>query len=236
MLLFVLVIFFVLYMYVIPKYNLGNIFFGDIPVLYNTEFAQFFYKQSLLFDTKDGLPPPFAHHQLSRVHFVKGELFLALYHCNQELEFYPDHVNAYYIQGLTLGYMNRERDAIQSFEKFLEYIPDSWAAMNDKAWLHFRLGEIDEALATIIPAAQTDPHNPWVLNTVGVLLLNKKSYTEAQNAFSHAIEITNEMSPDEWGRAYPGNSPRIYETGLDAMKVMLRSNLVLASSYTQVGE
>ena len=35
------------------------------------------------------------------------------------------------------------------------------------------------------------------------------------------------MTEEAWGKAYPGNDPRIYKTGLQAMKLSVESNLKL---------
>lgn len=216
---------FVAYIFLVPKFLLGNIFFGDVPVLYNTSVAHFFYNQAIRFDSKMDLPPPYVHYQLSRIYFINGDSLRSLIEAGNELRFYPDHVHTNYIKGLTLGYMGMEREAILAFAKFLEYKPDSWAARNDKAWLHFRLGEIDKAMETIIPAVETNPGNPWVMNTFGVLLMNHRLYDEAKNALTSAQMTASTLTSEQWGIAYPGNSPKIYDQGLDAMRLSIQQNL-----------
>jgi tetratricopeptide (TPR) repeat protein len=204
--------------------RLGNLFFGKVPALYNVTLAQFFFERAAypLFGTAE----PYAHYQLSRTHFIQGNLDVAVSEIQKEIEVYPDHVRAYYILGLTYGYQNEEEKAIEAFSKFIEANPDSWAARNDKAWLQFRLGNITGALLTITPVAQ-DTDNPWVQNTYGTLLLNKKRYAEAEEAFLNAKRVTDTMDENTWGQAYPGNDPRIYGTGLNAMKLSIANNLQL---------
>ncbi len=142
------------------------------------------------------------------------------------MEAYPEHWRTYYIIGLTLGYMNREEEAIENFGKFIGWKPESWAARNDKAWLEFRIGDIDAGLTTIGPVTHLT-ENAWVQNTYGVLLMNKKRYSEAEEAFNYAKEAVSRLTGKEWGKAYPGNDPRIYGIGLNAMKLSIESNLVL---------
>ncbi len=206
-------------------FRIGNIFFGDMPSLYNVKFAEFFYTRAVhpLF----GKAPEFAYHQLSRTHFIQGELELSLEEAYTEIEMYPEHVQTYYIIGLTLGYLNREREAIDAFGKFIEYKPGSWAARNDRAWLQFRIGDIDGAMETIIPIVSIHQTNPWVQNTYGTLLLNKERYEEAKEAFSLAKQSADQMTEESWGRAYPGNDPRIYATGLNGMRLSIENNLRL---------
>ena len=197
------------------NYKLGNIFFGKIPKLYNVYLAQEFFRHSAY--PIIGNSAPYAHHQLSRIYFIKGGLSLALEEAKKEIETYPDHLATYYIIGLTYGYMNREEDAIDAFSKYIDAYPESWAGRNDKAWLEFRLGDIDGALETIKPVANIIG-NPWIQNTYGTLLMNKKRYKEAKEAFTYSQNTVRVMTEESWGSAYPGNDPRIYSTGLQAMK------------------
>ncbi len=202
----------------------GNLFFGKVSTLYNVNLAQFFFTQSSypLF----GKPAEYAHYQLSRTYFIKGNLDIALSEVQKEIELYPDHTRAYYILGLTYGYMNQEEKAIDAFSTFIENNPTSWAALNDKAWLQFRIGDINGALETIKPVARAET-SPWIQNTYGTLLMNKKRYSEARTAFLNAKKAVDAMDEETWGKAYPGNDPRIYATGLRAMKLSIESNLKL---------
>lgn len=201
----------------------GNFFFGNKPQFYNIHAAQFFFSHAAFPVLGD--PEPYALYQLSRTHFIKGEFDDALKRAEEELRYYPEHFHTFYIKGLTLGYMHREHEAIESFAQFLEHKPNSWAARNDKAWLHFRIGEVDEAMETIIPAAQAHPGNPWVMNTFGVLLMNQGLLDEAERALAQAAQNAEALTPEEWGKAYPGNSPSIYSMGVEAMRASIASNL-----------
>lgn len=203
----------------------GNLFFGKVPALYNVTLARFFFERSAY--PFFGDPAPYAHYQLSRTYFIQGSLGSAVEEAEKELEAYPDNKRAYYILGLTYGYLNQEKKAIEAFGKFIEWQPDSWAARNDKAWLEFRIGDIDAALATIEPVSDKK-YNPWVQNTYGTVLLNKKRYKEAKEAFLNAKKSTDTMTAEAWGGAYPGNDPRIYGTGLNAMKKSIEGNFKLA--------
>lgn len=210
------------------NYKIGNIFFGKVSKLYNVTLAKFFFVESAY--PIYGKAVPYAHYQLSRTYFIQGKLDLAISEAEIELELYPKNTRTYYILGLTYGYMlGREKEAIDSFSKFIESHPMSWAARNDKAWLQFRIGDIDGALTTIEPIAH-DIKNPWVQNTYGTLLLNKKRYSEAKEAYLNAKRITDVMTETSWGVAYPGNDPRVYSVGLNAMKLSIRNNLTLLES------
>jgi tetratricopeptide (TPR) repeat protein len=204
-------------------YRVGNVFFGGVPVLYNVNLAQYFFLYAAY--PIVGKAPSYAHHQLSRTYFIQGQLPISVNEALKEMEIYPENVRTNYILGLTYGYMNREVEAIEAFSKFIKANPTSWAARNDKAWLQFRIGEVEGALATIEPVSQV--MNPWVQNTYGTLLLNLERKEEAKQAFLKAKELVEAMSPESWGIAYPGNDPRIYETGLSAMKSSIAANLAI---------
>lgn len=204
--------------------NLGNTFFGGIPKLYNLQLAHFFFKQSANPIAAEAVP--FAHYQLSRTYFIQGKLDEALQEAKKELKFYPAHTRAYYILGLTYGYMNQEEKAIDAFAKFIEAHPETWAARNDKAWLEFRIGRTEDAIATIAPVTHLRT-NPWVQNTYGALLMNLGFYEDAYEAFQYAKNNATQMTEEAWGVAYPGNDPRIYETGLNAMRLSIENNLAI---------
>jgi tetratricopeptide (TPR) repeat protein len=215
----------IVYTFFLPpvQYELGNVFFGKYERFYNVDRAQYFYTNA----TRGawGKVPEFAHYQLSRTYFIKGFFKRSIEEANKEIALYPNNKRTYYILGLTYGYMNREEEAIAAFSQFIEAYPDSWAARNDKAWLQFRIGDIEGALETIEPVATN--LNPWVQNTYGTILLNLGRTSEAEQAFLQAGQNATILTPEGWGTAYPGNDPRVYETGLNAMKRSIESNLEL---------
>lgn len=221
---FLLFIFIILFSNSSTWLAIGNIFFGRITQLHNVHLAQFFYTNSAY--PPFGKPSVYAHYQLGRTYFIQGRLNPALDEFNQELSLYPENKRSYYMIGLTYGYLNQEEQAIDAFQKFIDWKPETWAGRNDKAWLEFRIGKIDDALTTMKPVInQTD--NPWVQNTYGVLLMNKKRYPEAKQAFQYALDAANKLTPIEWGNTYPGNDPRVYAIGLEAMKKSIKENIIL---------
>lgn len=221
------------YTEIVSKSFLGETFFGGVPTLYNPTFARFFYNQSLLFDGKGGKPEPYIYYQLARIDFIEGHLDDSIAKLHKELEIFPENNHTYYILGLTLGYMNKEQEAIDAFTKYVDTHPNTWAGRNDKAWLQFRLGDVDAALTTILPAYTMYPDNPWVLNTYGVLQMNKKNYKEAQKALSKGSLIAEKLTEEAWGKAYPGNDPRIYATGLSAMRTSFTTNLQIVNNILE---
>jgi len=222
---FVVLCVFSIYILVLPNIHmkLGSTFFGGNPSLYNIDFAQLFFKFAAYSPVTK--PPEFAHYQLSRTFFIQGQLDRALYEAYEELRFYPDNVRTYYILGLTYGYLNQEREAILAFSEFIKKHPSSWAARNDMAWLQFRIGDVEGAYITIKPVVWID--NPWVQNTYGTIMMNLGDYEAAEEAFLKAQQVASRMTEQEWGRAYPGNDPRIHAVGLQAMLKSISTNLMI---------
>lgn len=206
----------------IVNYKIGGLFFGQVPKLYNVNLAQFFFTQAA--NPIIGTTPQYSNYQLARTYFIQGKLQETLTEAYKEIELYPTSTKTYYMLGLTYGYMGQERKAIEMFSIYIDKVPTSWAARNDKAWLQFRIGDIDGALVTLEPVTHLT-NVIWVQNSYGVMLLNKGRYPEAKKAFTYAEKIAETMTPESWGIAYPGNDPRIYTTGLQAMKTSIENNL-----------
>ena len=210
-------------------YRLGNLFFGAVPFLYHVDLAQRLYAHAaypLL-----GSAPRYAHYQLSRTYFIQGQFQSALAETEQELTKYPDNYQTYYIIGLTYAYMSMETEAIAAFSKFIEVYPENTAARNDKAWLQFRIGDLEGALATIEPVSHVA--TPWVQNTYGVLLMNAGRYEEAAVALDQAALLVSGMVPADWGSGYPGNDPRIYTQGLASFAESITANQALLAELQQ---
>ena len=151
----------------------------------------------------------------------------ALLEINQELYYYPDHYKSHYIKGLILGFMNREKEGVEEFSLFLQAQPNSWAAHNDKAWLQWRDGDGDGALATIREVGKAYTTNPWIANTFGVMLYNNKQYEEALIVLSRGKALADTMNLSDWNKGYPGNDPRIYAQGLEEMRASFNKNIEL---------
>ena len=213
-------------LYELPAFafQTGNLFFGGIKPLYNLELANKAF-QVATHPLLQKLPPRYAHYQLARTYFVKGENDKALDEIKKELEVYPQDTTAYYVLGLIYGFTGRSHEGIEAFSKYIDANPRTWAARNDKAWLQFRIGDIDGALVTIEPIVKQFPYTPWVQNTYCSLLINTTRYAEAKKVCNHAKTLIDKMTEKDWGHAYPGNDPRIYGEGLEAMRSSINENL-----------
>ena len=170
-----------------------------------------------------GKPSEWANHQLARIAFVSGDQNTALDYINKEIEYYPDNMNAYYMKGLILGFMNNDHMAIETF-KYYTSKTHTWAGHNDLAWLQFKIGDYQGAFDTIDKVYKDNPNNIWVLNTRAIALYNLKRYKEAQADIDNALRNYKTFTPERWGASYPGNNPKIYDEGYAQMGKSLDDN------------
>jgi tetratricopeptide (TPR) repeat protein len=198
----------------------GSVFFGH--PFYNLTLAKGFYKLSLF-----PKPREYSHYQLARIAFVQGDSKTTLIELEKEEALYPENSKIHYLRGLTYGYTGLYARGAEEFDLYIAQNPKTWAGRNDKAWLLLTTGKYVEALHTITPALFLYPDNPWVNNTYGVVMMNLGEYEIAKNAFLTAQKSANLYTEKEWGIAYPGNDPRIYGEGLDAMKKTISENIRL---------
>ena len=210
-------------------YIIGNTAFAS-PVLgfsfYNIETAE----KYLTLASYAPSPREWTNYQISRINFVKGDFQRAEYFANKELELYPNNCRTHYIRGLTYGYIERIDAAIADFERFNICFPYTWAGTNDLAWFYFRKGDTKKVITLIDDTLKHNENaatSPWLQNTYGVALMNEGRYLEADGAFRFALYLANNMTEEDWGKAYPGNNPLIYGEGLVAMKKTIANNITL---------
>ncbi len=204
-------------------FEIGNYYFGDGA--YDLTTAERAFKQALAIDPRQAG----AHYQLARVYFIKSDFADALREINTELELYPDFKRSYYVRALINGYSGKLADAQADFKTFLEWKPSSWAANNDLAWVYFEDGKYAEAADAARAGLTIAPNNPWLLNSLGVALLNAGDKAGAKQSFEKALAVVGTMTDAQWGAAYPGNDPGVYSDGLSQMKESLEKNLQLTA-------
>ena len=203
------------------QFIIGNYYFGSEA--YDVDKAQGYFEKALEIDPKIAG----AHYQLARVYFIGGDFRTALDEINKEIELYPDFKRSYYVRGLIYGYSRRYAESENDFKTFLEWKPDSWAGHNDLAWIYFQEGKYKEARDIALSGLKIAPDNPWLLNSLGVALLNIGDKTGARDAFTKSLAIVGSMTEKSWGVAYPGNDPSIYVEGFTKMKESIETNLKL---------
>lgn len=210
------------------EFAVGNYYFGGGA--YDINKAEEYFKKAIEFDEK----LPGVHYQLSRVYFLRSDFYKALLEINKEIELHPDIKRSYYVRGLVNGYSGRLSDAEADFKEFLKWKPDSWAAHNDLAWIYFKEGDYKKSRDTALAGLMYSDMNPWLLNSLGVSLLNLGDKKSAKETFLKALSVLETMSPESWGSAYPGNNPLIYESGFREMKKSIENNLKLLGAVDNI--
>lgn len=116
------------------------------------------------------------------------------------------------------------------FDKWLDFScrQNEWAGYNDLAWLYFQLGDYEKTLSVSESGLQNSSDNAWLLNMHGLALHNLGRSEEAKEYFDRAKKRVDTLTPEDWGRAYPGNDPAIYAEGLARMREAIEHNLSLA--------
>jgi len=206
-------------------YERGSYYFGGGA--YNIDYAQKYFVASL---SLPGAEDRYQHYQLGRVYFIKGYLHDALNEFNKEEIAHPDFKRVHYARGLTYAYLDRLNESIEDFKAFLEWKPQSWAAHNDLVWVYFRKGDFINAEKYAREGLTFSPDNAWLSNSLGTALLNLGNYKEAKEHLLKAQIGFNGMTKQQWGAAYPGNDPRIYEQGFEATKKSVANNLALVEA------
>jgi tetratricopeptide (TPR) repeat protein len=201
--------------------QIGNFYFGDG---YDLIAAGRAFQKALSIDFEMTGP----RYQLSRIAFIKGDFYGALNFINEEISLRPDFKRSHYVRGLIYGYAGNLVEAEKDFKEFLAWNETSWAAHNDLAWIYFKQGKFTDVIKTARQGLKWNPGNPWLLTSLGVALLNVGESAEAKIALEQALRGAEELTAADWGKAYPGNDPKTYDIGLEAMRNAIRQNIALA--------
>ncbi|MDO8521209.1 MAG: hypothetical protein Q7S52_03775 [bacterium] len=207
------------------QFAVGNYYFGGSKE-YDVDRAETFFRKTLALD----FFYPGVHYQLGRTLFIQGDMYAAEREIDEELKLHPDFWRSYYMRALIRGYGGAFFGAARDFEEFLRHKPESWAAHNDLAWVYFQLGEYAKVRDTALDGLNYAPENAWLNNSLGIALMNLGDKEGAKTALERAGRAAEQMTPDGWGRAYPGNDPRVYAAGLAAMRSSIKENLALLNA------
>lgn len=205
--------------------TIGNSFFGDGRI-YDQKKA---YENFSAVIRKDPSRVE-AHYQLGRIYFINGQFESAITEIQTVLHLDPDFKKAYYMYGLVSGYKGDLDQAIWGFSEFIARDGFNWAGYNDLAWIHFKQGDYEKTKVIALRGLAHAPDNPWLQNTYGTALLNLGDPGQARTVFMTALATCEEMRPEDWGGAYPGNDPILYDRGLNEMCMTIRKNLSLLAN------
>jgi tetratricopeptide (TPR) repeat protein len=181
----------------------------------------------------------YVHHEIARIHFLRGDFGDALAQIDIQIEQHGDSTaNSYYVRALIEGYMGDYADSANDYAHFLQFDPHDWAGLNDYAWVLLKAGRFADAASTTAAGLQDFPDNPWLLNSNAIALYEEGHIAEAQLPAQQAAAAAAALSEADWLHAYPGNDPKIAADGLAAFRTATAANIhmidaALASSTVE---
>lgn len=195
---------------------------GNNVALYDVDRAEVYFEKAISMDKEHA----YAHHELARIAFLKGDFVKALSLINLALEYNDgSKASSYYVRGLILGYMERYDESADDYERFLDENPINWAAINDYAWVLLKAGRIEEAAVATLGGLRMHRDNPWLLNTNAIALYELGYLDQARHQARAAIKAVHSLDNEDWSLAYPGNDPFIAREGLHALQDSIMRNM-----------
>ncbi|MDR3570907.1 MAG: hypothetical protein P4L81_01770 [Candidatus Pacebacteria bacterium] len=218
------------------EFGYGEEHFDDTkPEAYNIRLAEYFFSKAAKSDTAI----PYLYHELARIAFLNADYQQALVDINLQISLHGDsEPKAYYVRGLIEGYMGLYDAAATDYAHFLTFEPHNWAAKNDEAWVLLKAKRYSEALDVTNSGLADVPANAWLLNSKATALFELGEYKQALDAAQKAYTSVENLTPQEWSIAYPGNDPAIASEGLDVFRKSVVDNMhtiqsAIASSTVQ---
>lgn len=220
----------------LSNFELGQYYFNhdeDPAGPYDLEKARFYYEKAIV---EDSLQNDLLWYQLGRIDFLEGKFDNALEKFDTQLEYFPGpSQNVYYMIALTHGYKARREGvevswvmAEETFKKVMNGSPDSPWPRVDLAWVYFSQGKYEEMLPVLEVGLERNSGNPWLLNMYGLAVMNTTTDKQsALNYFKQAKVEAAKLSPEDWGRTYPGNDKSNWEAGLKEFRETIDKNIAL---------
>ena len=187
--------------------------------------AEKFYRQAVTLDPKIAN----THYQLARVYFIQGRFQPALAEVNNELMVNPANYRSYYIRGLILGFIGKNKEAEADFKTFIKSPfskeTNGWGGYNDLAWVLLRQSKNEEALKILKEAEKQFPNNVWIENGLGGTYLALKNYKKSKEYYESALEGARKLTIEDWLIAYPAHDPKAAEEGVKQVIKGIERNL-----------
>jgi Tfp pilus assembly protein PilF len=84
--------------------------------------------------------------------------------------------------------------ALATFDRLVEAAPDFAEAWNNRATIHYLLGNNAASEADIVKTLQLEPYHFGALSGRGLVLVAQGKFEEARNALSRALEVNPNMT------------------------------------------
>jgi predicted O-linked N-acetylglucosamine transferase (SPINDLY family) len=103
-----------------------------------------------------------------------------------------ENAKSHFLDGLAHLKQKRFREAEQSFEKSLQYIPDRASTLTNLSVAKIKLHKLQEARELIMRSLAIEPNNPEGYLNLGTIHLEQKNYSEAIACFDRAHELNGQ--------------------------------------------
>ncbi|MGC8873580.1 MAG: tetratricopeptide repeat protein [Chloroflexia bacterium] len=113
-----------------------------------------------------------------------------------------DDYTAYFNLGYVLVELENYEEALEAFQKCLEFIPDDPAALYEIGYIHYARGNFAQALETLRLPQEAYPEDARVHSLMGACYLGLHRWAEAEASYRHALELAS--SSDEAEEAEAG--------------------------------
>jgi tetratricopeptide (TPR) repeat protein len=122
----------------------------------------------------------------------------------------------YFIEGLKQKMIGNPDDAIQNFNRCLEFNPKSAAVLYELAKIHTMKGDYSSAKPLLVNAVELNPENKWYSLLLAQLYQNNKQYAEASKIYSSLIKNNSENLDFYYLRAITLSSAEKYDEAIKA--------------------
>jgi tetratricopeptide (TPR) repeat protein len=144
-----------------------------------------------------------AQSRAGEIMLEQGKPEMALQHLEGFGETHPSHaIDMMQARADILGRMERHEDALELYDRVIEYRPDSERPMLGKAELMLRMGQLEGAIELYREAVDRWPDSAFALNALGYTLADRTDrYDEAERLIKKAMEIEPDSGAiiDSWG-------------------------------------
>jgi len=221
------------------SFLLGEFYFNqdeDPEGPYDLARARFYYMRALEEDVSH--ENQMLWYQLGRIDFLEGNFEDAIARFHRQYELFGDQIPAvHYMLGLAYGFLAKDTNSQEDFElaenNFKEYIAltpgEPWPYV-DLAWVYFMQGKYDDMEKLLSGVVSEYEENAWINNMYGLALHNSGNSEAARAYFEKSLAVLETLTPEDWGRVYPGNNPESWSHGLAEMKRAVEENIQLTNT------
>jgi tetratricopeptide (TPR) repeat protein len=141
---------------------------------------------------------------------------------------------AWNTKGVTMGKLNRQREALVAFSKAVDINP-SFANYVDKGSAAFQYGKYAIALESYNHALMINASDPYVWYDKGVTLEKQKKYVEAINAYDTALNLNPSYIKAYYGKGISLRALNRFQDALDTYDNAIKINSTDPSLWNSRG-